>query len=67
MQFSVPRHFVLDIGCDEGWFAREFATRNIRVVGVDLVPELIDATQRSIFARYTTRKLLLENSVHWLL
>jgi 2-polyprenyl-3-methyl-5-hydroxy-6-metoxy-1,4-benzoquinol methylase len=38
---------VLDIGCGEGWLSRELATRNIHVVGVDVVPGLIEAAQRT--------------------
>ena len=40
-------HSVLDIGCGEGWLAREFASRNIDVVGIDVVPELIEEAQRA--------------------
>lgn len=36
---------ILDIGCGEGWLARELASRNIDVVGVDVVPALIDEAQ----------------------
>jgi len=32
---------VLDIGCGEGWLARELASRNIDCLGIDAVPELI--------------------------
>ena len=38
---------VLDIGCGEGWLVRELATRNIQVVGVDVVPGLIEVAQRA--------------------
>ena len=38
---------VLDIGCGEGWLVRELATRNIHVVGVDVIPGLIKEAQRA--------------------
>jgi len=33
---------VLDIGCGEGWLARALSARDIRVVGIDVVPALIE-------------------------
>lgn len=38
---------VLDIGCGEGWLARELAARNIQVLGTDVVPTLVEAAQRA--------------------
>lgn len=37
---------VLDVGCGEGWLARELAARNIHVAGIDAVPELVEESQR---------------------
>ncbi|HEY9805047.1 MAG TPA: class I SAM-dependent methyltransferase [Candidatus Obscuribacterales bacterium] len=33
---------VLDIGCGEGWLARELSVQGVEVLGVDGVPELIE-------------------------
>jgi 2-polyprenyl-3-methyl-5-hydroxy-6-metoxy-1,4-benzoquinol methylase len=33
---------VLDIGCGEGWLARSLAEHDIRAIGVDVVPALIE-------------------------
>jgi 2-polyprenyl-3-methyl-5-hydroxy-6-metoxy-1,4-benzoquinol methylase len=38
---------VLDIGCGEGWLVRQVTAKNIRAIGVDAVPALIDAAQRA--------------------
>lgn len=32
---------VLDLGCGEGWLARELAARGMTVIGADAVPELV--------------------------
>ncbi len=33
---------LLDLGCGEGWLARELASKGINVFGIDAVPELIE-------------------------
>jgi len=38
---------VLDVGCGEGWLARELASRNINCLGIDAVPELIDRAREA--------------------
>lgn len=38
-------HSVLDMGCGEGWLARELSSRGIHVEGIDVVPELVQAAQ----------------------
>lgn len=35
----------LDIGCGEGWLSRALAKRGINVIGIDVVPALIDAAR----------------------
>lgn len=37
---------VFDVGCGEGWLARELTARQIDVIGVDAVPELIERAKR---------------------
>jgi SAM-dependent methyltransferase len=38
---------VLDLGCGEGWLARELSRHSIRVIGVDVVPGLIERAQNA--------------------
>lgn len=39
---SVKPLSVLDIGCGEGWLAKEFFDRGIPVAGVDIIPGLVE-------------------------
>lgn len=36
---------VLDIGCGEGWLARELNKAGINVLGIDVIPELVEAAK----------------------
>lgn len=38
---------VLDLGCGEGWLARELTAKAIQVVGTDVVPTLIEEARRT--------------------
>jgi 2-polyprenyl-3-methyl-5-hydroxy-6-metoxy-1,4-benzoquinol methylase len=38
---------VLDVGCGEGWLTRALAAQGMRVTGIDAVPELVVAAQKS--------------------
>ncbi|MDW5377740.1 class I SAM-dependent methyltransferase [Halomonas sp. HP20-15] len=38
---------VLDVGCGEGWLARELAAKGRSVIGMDAVPGLIDAASNA--------------------
>ncbi len=38
---------VLDLGCGEGWLARQLMTKGIQVMGVDAIPELVVAAQQA--------------------
>jgi len=37
---------VLDIGCGEGWLARELYKSDVSTLGIDVVPELVEAASR---------------------
>lgn len=36
---------VLDVGCGEGWLSRELSARGCDVIGLDAVPELVEAAR----------------------
>lgn len=38
---------VLDVGCGEGWLARNLSSQGIQVIGIDVVPELIEQAQKT--------------------
>lgn len=50
----------LDIGCGEGWLARELANRGIDVCGVDAVPALIERAAERAGPRQNYRQLSYE-------
>ena len=39
-------HTVLDVGCGEGWLARALTEHDVSVIGVDVVPALIEQAKR---------------------
>lgn len=45
---------VLDLACGQGFFARQFATFGVRVIGVDLAPELIARAKQQPVPRGST-------------
>lgn len=46
-----PKH-VLDVGCGEGWLARELTNRGVEVTGVDGSAALIAEAQRNVNAAF---------------
>lgn len=43
---------VLDVGCGEGWLVRELGKAGINALGIDVVPELIDAATQAGGGRF---------------
>jgi 2-polyprenyl-3-methyl-5-hydroxy-6-metoxy-1,4-benzoquinol methylase len=43
---------VLDIGCGEGWLAKELVKNNIFVMGIDAIPSLIEHVKNSCEAMF---------------
>src|SRR5579871_482972 len=43
---------VLDLGCGEGWLARALSPLGIDVLGLDVVPQLVEAAQRAGGGRF---------------
>lgn len=43
---------VLDIGCGEGWLARELGRAGVDVLGIDAVPAFIEAAENEGIGRY---------------
>jgi 2-polyprenyl-3-methyl-5-hydroxy-6-metoxy-1,4-benzoquinol methylase len=46
-----PR-LVLDVGCGEGWLARALSSEGIEVIGIDVVPALIEQAQKAGGGRF---------------
>lgn len=56
---------VLDVGCGEGWLARALGREGMDVLGIDVVPQLIEAAQGAGGARFRVgsyETLLAESS-----
>ncbi len=43
---------VLDIGCGEGWLAKELADRGMHVTGIDAIPVLIERAKEKVSANF---------------
>ena len=43
---------VLDIGCGEGWLAKELRERGIAIMGVDVIPELVAKAQQKAVGNF---------------
>lgn len=43
---------ILDIGCGEGWLARKLSSLGFNVLGVDVIPELIDEARKKCTGQY---------------
>jgi 2-polyprenyl-3-methyl-5-hydroxy-6-metoxy-1,4-benzoquinol methylase len=39
---------VLDVGCGEGWLAKELSGKGIEMTGVDVIPELIERANQKV-------------------
>jgi len=51
---------LLDVGCGEGWLARELAAKGIEAWGIDAVPELVETARRRAGPREQYRLLSYE-------
>lgn len=49
---SRPARTLLDIGCGEGWLARELSARGLEVLGIDVVPALIEQARAAGSGRF---------------
>ena len=43
---------VLDVGCGEGWLSRELNEKGIAVIGVDVIPELVEKAKDKVAGNF---------------
>lgn len=49
---QLPLNYILDLGCGEGWLARELTSKRMRVFGVDAIHSLIEQAKKNCNAQF---------------